>query len=107
MASPESTPGKHNTRESEKAPFYASGNIIEYNGMRGGIEGCTVSLRDGIKSRALRKKIEQSDLSRVFPADRSAIHWPIAEKKVSASNYRAARWYRAEEERAKNEGTEI
>jgi len=31
----ESTPGKLNTREYEKAPFYASGNIIEYNGMRG------------------------------------------------------------------------
>lgn len=43
----ESTPGKHNTRESEKAAFYASGNIIEYNGMRSAIEGCTVSLRDG------------------------------------------------------------
>jgi len=28
-------PGKHNTQETEKAPFYASGNIVEYNGMRG------------------------------------------------------------------------
>lgn len=30
----EPTPGKHSAREPEKAAFYASGNIIEYNGMR-------------------------------------------------------------------------
>jgi len=61
----ESTPGKHNTRESEKAPFYASGNIIEYNGMRGD-RGLYGQFAGRIKSRALCKKIEQSDLSRTL-----------------------------------------
>lgn len=43
----------NNTRESEKAAFYASGNIIEYNGMRRSTAAAlagwlrTVSLRDG------------------------------------------------------------
>lgn len=60
----ESTPGKHNTRESEKAPFYASGNIIEYNGMRG--DRGYGQFAGWIKSRVLCKKVEQSDLSRTL-----------------------------------------
>lgn len=51
--------------ESEKAPFYASGNIIEYNGMRGN-RGLYGQFAGRIKSRALCKKIEQSDLSRTL-----------------------------------------
>lgn len=61
----ESMSGKHNTRESEKAPFYASGNIIEYNGMRGD-RGLYGQFAGRIKSQELCKKIEQSDLSRTL-----------------------------------------